>query len=98
MERMKTSTSVMNSKNPNGDLAANETPRSHPRSTIPCVVSGSKALPQIFSMVVALLATGLVVPRASAQRYLPTDIVVPAGDSFRADAMNDLGQGAPWRA
>ena len=50
--------------------------------------SHRKGLPQTILMILALL----LAPRTDAQNYSPTDIQVPPGGSFRADAMNDFGQ------
>jgi uncharacterized membrane protein len=40
-------------------------------------------------IILLFLALILAVPGARAQNYAPTDILVPDGDYFRADAMND---------
>ena len=54
--------------------------------------SHRKGLPQTILMILALLLAAFLAPRTDAQTYSPTDIQVPPGGAFRADAMNDFGQ------
>lgn len=51
-----------------------------------------KAVPQLIRFLVALTVAIICASSASAQSYTPTDILVPDGDYFRANAMNDNGE------
>jgi hypothetical protein len=54
--------------------------------------SRRKGLPQTILMILVLLLAAFLAPRADAQNYSPTDIQLPPGGAFRADAMNDFVQ------
>ena len=82
----------MNSSKTNRDLALNVATPPLPTGSTLWAASRGRTFQQAMPMALALFLVAFALPLASAQSYLPTDIVVPAGDAFRADAMNDLGQ------
>jgi len=92
MERTTTAITDMNSTKPNRNLVPIEETPYQPIGSLAPITSASRALRQTILAALALLVAAVLVPRISAQSYVPTDIVVAAGGSFRADAINDLGQ------
>src|SRR5262245_21830835 len=86
MEKMTTEIPVMNSSNTTHKPAFIETP------PLQLIASTPHTLHRTIFMAFALLLALLLAPQATAQRYLPTDIVGPGGGGFQARAMNDFGQ------
>lgn len=50
---------------------------------------GRRGIHDTIGVFLALILALFCAPQLEAQNFAPTDIVVPEGDSFRADAMND---------
>jgi len=82
----------MNSTSPQLDLDRKESPPRQRIGSTALTASVSKTFQQTMVLALALAFAALAAPRAIAQRYLPTDIQVPAGAAFHAIALNDLGQ------
>ena len=69
-----------------------ETPRNQRSRLRPATSQTNTSIQRIVRIVFALLLAILLIARVTAQSYSPTDIVVPAGDYFRPDAINDHGE------
>ncbi|MCW5551600.1 MAG: hypothetical protein KIS67_05465 [Verrucomicrobiae bacterium] len=90
MKTSKTSARVMRSNEANRSPCSKDVPPGERTGSVRRKVTGSRAFQQTILLILMLVI--VVTPPAIAQRYLPTDIVVPAGGGFQARAMNDLGQ------